>query len=309
MTSSLAKAITKAASRQTYYTIGLLVDRGRVEDAYRAYAYFRWVDDVLDAESADEEAAHRRRTFLHRQQALLEACLAGTPPDDVEPHERMLVELVRHCGPTAAEVTSYLRHMMLVMDLDVRRRGHLVAEADLDRYTRWLATAVSDAMSYFIGNGAGAPQDDTRYLAVCGAHVLHMLRDTFPDVRAGYFNIPREVVEAGSIGPGDVHSAAYRAWVAKRVTLAHTDLDAGAAYFRRVESVRHRVAGLAYIARFEWLIDAIEQDDFTIRSRYVPPRGPRSVLRMSMTLARRLVMRPADASSPAPVAAGPGGET
>ncbi len=46
-----ASIITKAASKQTYYTIRFLVDRARLEDAYRAYAYFRWVDDVLDAGS------------------------------------------------------------------------------------------------------------------------------------------------------------------------------------------------------------------------------------------------------------------
>ena len=49
MTSSLASAITKAASKQTYYTIRFLVDRPLVDDAFRAYAYFRWVDDVVDA--------------------------------------------------------------------------------------------------------------------------------------------------------------------------------------------------------------------------------------------------------------------
>ena len=51
MTPSLASSITKAASKQTYYTIRFLVDRERVDDAYRAYGYFRWVDDVLDADS------------------------------------------------------------------------------------------------------------------------------------------------------------------------------------------------------------------------------------------------------------------
>ena len=50
MTPSPASSITKAASKQTYYTIRFLVDRERVDDAYRAYGYFRWVDDVLDAE-------------------------------------------------------------------------------------------------------------------------------------------------------------------------------------------------------------------------------------------------------------------
>jgi hypothetical protein len=309
MTSSLAKAITKAASRQTYYTIRLLVDRGRVDDAYRSYAYFRWVDDVLDAEPADADAVHRREAFLDRQKGLLEACLAGTPPDDVDPHERLLVDLVREPGRTETRLTSYLRHMMLVMDFDVRRRGHLVSAAELDRYTRWLAIAVSDAMSYFIGHGARTPGDDTRYLAVSGAHVLHMLRDTFPDVRAGYFNIPREVLEPGSTSPGDVRSTAYRAWAERRVGVARTYLDGGAAYFRRVESVRHRLAGLAYIARFEWLIEIIEQDEFTIRPRYAAPRGPRTRARIAMTLARRLVTRSANPPSSAPVEAARGGDT
>ena len=47
----LAAAITKSASKQTYYTIWLFVDRERVADAFRAYGYFRWVDDILDAGS------------------------------------------------------------------------------------------------------------------------------------------------------------------------------------------------------------------------------------------------------------------
>jgi phytoene/squalene synthetase len=45
---TLAPSITKAASKQTYYTVRFLVDHERVADAYRAYAYFRWVDDTLD---------------------------------------------------------------------------------------------------------------------------------------------------------------------------------------------------------------------------------------------------------------------
>ena len=55
----IAPAITKAASKQTYYTIRFLVDHDRVEDAYRAYAYFRWVDDTLDAGSSSGVDAQR----------------------------------------------------------------------------------------------------------------------------------------------------------------------------------------------------------------------------------------------------------
>ena len=51
---SLAARITQAASKQTYYTVRYLVDRPLIPDAYRAYAYFRWVDDYLDQEDIDK---------------------------------------------------------------------------------------------------------------------------------------------------------------------------------------------------------------------------------------------------------------
>ena len=54
-------------------------------------------------------------------------------------------------------------------------------------------------MHYFIGNHSYSPHNETRYLAVTGAHIAHMLRDTFDDVQAGYYNIPREVLEANHI--------------------------------------------------------------------------------------------------------------
>ncbi|HXV98896.1 MAG TPA: hypothetical protein VEC93_10780, partial [Anaerolineae bacterium] len=41
----LAASMTRAASKRTYYIVRFLVDRERVPEAYRAYAYFRWVDD------------------------------------------------------------------------------------------------------------------------------------------------------------------------------------------------------------------------------------------------------------------------
>ena len=71
MITSLASVITKAASTQTYYRIRLLADRERVEDAYRAYGYFRWVDDTLDGESI---SGSERIAFLERQKTLLEKC-------------------------------------------------------------------------------------------------------------------------------------------------------------------------------------------------------------------------------------------
>src|SRR6186997_1054630 len=93
MTISIASLITKAASKQTYYTIRFLADRDRIDDAYRAYGYFRWVDDTLDAESG---SALERMAFLERQKSLLEKCYQGQAPRDANIQEKMLVELVQH---------------------------------------------------------------------------------------------------------------------------------------------------------------------------------------------------------------------
>src|SRR6266487_2475125 len=146
---TLASSITKAASKQTYYTIRFLVDRERVADAYRAYAYFRWVDDTLDAGSIPTE---ERIAFLERQKSLLEKCYRGEAPRDATIEENMLIELVQHDDDKNSELQSYLRNMMEVMDFDAKRRGRLISQAELNEYTRWLAVAVTEAMQYFIGH-------------------------------------------------------------------------------------------------------------------------------------------------------------
>jgi phytoene/squalene synthetase len=305
---SLAAAITKVASKQTYYTIRFLVDRPLVDDAYRAYAYFRWIDDVVDevmpteGHGRDAERLVRLR-FVERQKALLEACLSGEEPGDLDPHEAMLVALVRHRDRSDPRLVAYLRHMMLVMEFDVGRRGRLVTRQELDDYTRWLAIAVAEAMHFFIGHGAAAAHDETRYLAVSGAHIVHMLRDTYADVRAGYFNVPREVLEASSIGPADFRCDAYRAWVRERVLLARAYFDAGQSYFAHVQSRRHRLAGIAYMARFEWLIETLARNGFTLQEEYAEQRSLATGLRMGGYVVSSLT-RPRSLRRPAvPVAA------
>jgi hypothetical protein len=297
MTSNPARLITKTASKQTYYTIRLLVDRERVDDAFRAYGYFRWVDDILDAGSGSgpvlsEVEASERRTFLERQKSLLERCYRGEAPRDVTIQEEMLVDLVQRDHEKNSSLQAYLHNMILVMDFDVRRRGRLISQAELNEYTRWLATAVTEAVHHFIGHGGFAPHDETRYRAVSAAHITHMLRDTFDDLETGYYNIPREVLEGNHIGPQEVQSDAYRAWVRSRVLLARDYFGAGQDYFARVQSSRCRLAGSAYTARFAWLLDTIEREGYCLRPQYHERRSVGTGLRMSwLTLSSMFSLR------------------
>ena len=286
MITTPASTITKAASKQTYYTIQFLVDRARVDDAHRAYAYFRWVDDTLDAESIP---GPERAAFLKRQEWLLEKCYLNEIPRDVSIQEKMLVELIQHDQETSSGLQVYLRNMMQVMDFDVKRRGRLISQGELNEYTCWLATAVMECIHYFIGHDDYAPRDETRYLAVSAAHITHMLRDTFDDAQIGYYNFPRDVLEVNNIGPQDVQDAAYRTWVKSRVQLAREYFKVGKGYFARVQNLRCRLACFAYIARFEWLLDTIEQENYLLRPKYSERRSIGTGLGMSLSIFSSLI--------------------
>lgn len=261
----LAAAITRAASTQTYLTIRFLVDRERIPDAYRAYAYFRWLDDCLDAETG---AQPERLEFVHRQQSLLDALYRGETVQVDTMQEMMLVDLVRHDPEKNSGLQSYLRNMMAVMRFDVERRGRLISQSELTGYTQRLATAVTDALLFFIGHDCTAPKSDTRYLAVRGAHVVHLLRDMQEDAAVGYFNIPRETLEAYDIAMQDVDHPAYRKWVRDRVDLASVYFNQGREFIGQVKNARCRLAGFAYIARFEWMAHIIKCDGYRLRAEY-----------------------------------------
>jgi phytoene/squalene synthetase len=283
---NLARSITKTASSQTYYTIRFLVDGERVEDAYRAYAYFRWVDDTLDTVSA---SASERNVFLARQKSLLETCCRGESPKDSTPEEQMLVELVQANREKDSSLQVYLHNMMKVMDFDTRRRGRLISQFELNEYTRWLASAVTEAMHYFIGNGSYSPHDETRYLAVTAAHITHMLRDTFDDVQAGYYNIPGDVLAADRMHPKYLYSKPCRDWVRSRVQLARSYFQIGRQYLDRVENPRCRLAGYAYAARFEWLLDTFEEEGYFLRPEYSERKSLSTGLRMGWSTLSALI--------------------
>jgi hypothetical protein len=126
-----------------------------------------------------------------------------------------------------------------------------------------------------------------------------MLRDTFGDAQIGYYNIPREVLQANHIGPQDVQSDAYRAWVKGRVQLAREYFKAGKGYFARVENSRCRLACFAYIERFEWLLDTIESEDYCLRRQYGERKSAKVGIQMSWrTLSSMLQAREAETSHP-----------
>ena len=286
---ALAADITKSASKQTYYTIRLFVDRKRFDDAYRAYGYFRWVDDVLDAEAGSRS---EKIAFVNRQKSLLEACYRNETLDDLCPEEWMLVDLVRNDTEKNSGLQSYLRNMMDVMLFDADRRGAVISQVKLSEYSRKLAMAVTEALYYFIGHDKPTPYHEARYLAVTAAHITHMLRDAIEDNAAGYYNIPQEYLQTHEITPQDIESQAYREWICGRVKLARMYFKISREATAQVRSLRCRIAGYAYSARFEWMLRVIERDNYCLRSEYPERKSLLAGLWMAWSTLASLFMSP-----------------
>lgn len=264
-TQNLAVTITSSASLQTYSTIRLLVDHKLVYDAYRAYAYFRWVDNTLD-EVLQERPA--RLAFIECQKALIAEAYEGKPLAQASIEEQMILVLIQKDRNWNSGLHTYIDNMLDVMIFDAERRGRWISNVELGNYTHSLAAAVTEALHYYIGHNCPSPHCEGRYLAATGAHITHMLRDTLDDTRAGYFNIPGEYLSANHIGPMDFDSKAYRDWVQHRVKRARSLFSTGRGYLAKTPNLRCRLAGYAYIARFERVLDVIERDNYLLKSSY-----------------------------------------
>lgn len=261
----LAASITRKASTQSYYTIQLLADRPLKADAFRAYAYFRWLDDRLDDRASDSGAP---ADLVERQKRLLRQAYAGESPTGISSEEQLLVELVQNSRRPNNGLQAYIHHMLAVMSFDARRRGCLVGGSEIVEYSRHLATAVTEALHFFVGHDTASPVSENRYLAATAAHITHMLRDTLEDQELGYFNIPIEFLRRYRIDPYDVDSDPYRLWVESQADLARRYFRAGREYLMGVESLRCRLAARLYMARFERILDVIEADGYNLRPSY-----------------------------------------
>ena len=268
-TAALARCITRESSRQTYFTILLLVDKELVDDCYRAYSYFRWADDVVDdlCETRDQRIA-----FIARQKALIDGFYDNERSEELRPEEDLIADLIKHERRQNSGLRSFIHNFMAILEFDADRKGRLISQAELTWYSDCLGKAVTDDIQYFIGNGHSYPDREDRYLAATAAHITHMLRDLLQDVSNGFINIPREYLEDKGIDPENITALAIRPWVREQVALARKYFAEGKRYLHDLDVLRCKIAGFWYCARFERILDTIERDGYILRPEYGKPR-------------------------------------
>lgn len=277
-TAPLAHKITWAGSKQSYLTAVFFADRDLVDDCLRAYAYFRWADDMIDISLPTDKA---RQVFIEREKHLIDRLYLGEQIGNLTPEETMLADLIQHDRGDNSGLQSFIRNFIAVLEFDALRKGRQIEQAELTRYTHLLSTAVIDGLQYFIGNRCIYPTPEARYKAVAGAHITHMLRDTMEDIPAGYINIPAKYLTAHNIDLQNPTSEKLRPWVREQVKQARANFAAGRHYIDCLENLRCKLAGYCYCARFERILDVIEKDGYVLRANYDDEKGLSAWLAMA----------------------------
>lgn len=271
----LARRMTWQASKQSYLIAALLASRRRRDDCYRAYAYFRWVDDVVDEQA---QTRPERMRFIQRQRDLVERTYRREPLPRLAPEEQMIVDLIRSHG---GGLQRYIHNFMAVIEFDAARKGQTINAAALGWYVETLASAVTDAIEYFIGDGYDYPDSPERTLAPSAAHLAHMLRDLVEDLQEGFLNIPREYMELQRMQLWELDSLPMRMWVMDRIRLAREYFSRGSRYLNALDHLPSKLAGAWYIQRFETVLDSIECEGYVLRSAYPERRSAAAWLGMA----------------------------
>jgi len=262
---ALARSITRSGSIQTYITAGLMVDKDLVDDFFRAYAYFRWIDDVIDVNTKTD---YERVMFISKQKDLIDNLYQQKEINSLTPEEEILRDLIKNDRGTDNGLQSFIRNMFAIIEFDAHRKGRLIGQDELDWYVNTLGKSVVDGLLYFIGNGSNYPISENKYQAGIGAHITHLLRDMRQDDLGGFINIPREYLESNGIDHSDIEKPAYKKWVQSRVILAREYFAEGKQYLNGLNNLRAKIVGHWYCARFEVVLDTIEKDGYLLRNEY-----------------------------------------
>jgi phytoene/squalene synthetase len=104
------------------------------------------------------------------------------------------------------------------------------------------------------------------------------------DIAEGFINIPSEYLDEHGIGPEDMDSPPFRAWVRKCVEQARENFREGKRYLDSLEVLRCKIMGYWYCARFEGILDTIERDGYSLRAVYKTRFIRLKMLRLGVTL-------------------------
>jgi len=261
----VAKKRTKASNSTAYTLVRLFGRADRREYGFAIYAYFRWLDDIVDS---PESSYQEKKSLMERQGEFLEGLYAGRPI----PAGTLLEEQLARCFVAFDRQNQFaLRNdvlgMFAVLMHDLGRSGEPLASSELNAYILMESRAFVNMIRFFCGEEGDFPgaQD---YCEGVACKLVHLLRDFREDLDSGWANIAQEDVAAFGVSLDNINDESFQNWVKSQVQHARDLFAIGKRDLESSHNLRYKVADILYCTKYEDILTTIEKDGFRLRVSY-----------------------------------------
>lgn len=188
-----ASETIKSKNRFTYIFWNLFFSRDQIPVLFLTYAFFRWLDDMVDENSNSIEFS---KLLIDREVNNLVSLYAGIDVVPEYDEENYLIAVVKNDLQKEEILRKIIEDFFSAISWDLRRRNSIPEQCELNRYSYLLGQSYSQGMVI----GLGYKSYDPRFIHIgeyCGvaAHLTHLMRDLFIDLDLGYINISKEDVD------------------------------------------------------------------------------------------------------------------
>ena len=174
---------------RTYYLATLLLPPAKRRYVHALYGFARYADDIVDADSGDEQ---RERRFVAWSEEFLADVASG---ESADPVRRAVIDTVRRWDIPV----SHFRDFLASMRMDLRVTEYDTYD-DLTRYTWGSAAVIGLEMLPILGRADETiPWDAIRPHAIdlgVAFQLTNFIRDVGEDLRLGRIYLPQESLRA-----------------------------------------------------------------------------------------------------------------
>jgi len=268
---SVAQRITQKESSTAYRLSKFLFNRGTSAIFCLGYAYFRWLDDLVDALDATKEVI---QAIVEKQKTLIGKLYSNNIRINVYElniYEQMLYYLVKHDITNDCYLHNYFMNMFHAIEFDSQRRYQVSPQTALDTYSNRLGGAYTRVLQAFTSWHQTKPQaDDMVYYSGFAAHKAHILRDFYTDISLGYYNISKESLAEYGWSIDQLPYVDLRNWVYRTVKETYLAFRYGLDALKKVQNQRLRFLGYATCAQYIFVLEKIRRNDYHLRLSYKP---------------------------------------
>lgn len=262
---AIAQERTKASNPTAYFLVRLFGEKDWRDHSFLIYAYFRWVDDIIDCPRTSYE---EKKRSMERQGKLLRNLYDGLAYQG----NYILEEQFAHYSVAFDREMGFalkddILGMFSVLMRDLERNGAPTPAKEMDEFIYVESKAFINMIRFFCGETGGYDGAD-KYDEGVGCKLVHLLRDFIEDLDQGYVNISQDDMERYRINLDNINDDNFQAWVRDQVELAREHFRKGKHNLSNSKRLRYKIASYLYCAKYEDILAITEKDNYRLRSEY-----------------------------------------